>query len=321
MRLVFMGSPDLAVPSLRALHRAASESGCTIDLVITQPDRPAGRGLKLTPSPVGKEAAALGLATIKPERVAQAEAAIKEARPGCLLVVAFGQILPPEILALAPAINLHTSLLPRYRGAAPISRAIMDGLETTGLSTMLIDRGLDSGPVLLQRGLPIKAEDTALSLGRRMAAEGADLLLATLAAWAEGRLTPYPQDESQASYAPRLRREEALLNWGESAWRLSCLTRGLYPWPGSSVPLGQGRVLKLFPPVRLLPELRSFRPGDILNHRLPAACSLPLPGRDCLLVACADGAVGFAQAQSPGKQRQSGAVMARWLRDQGVESL
>jgi methionyl-tRNA formyltransferase len=270
---------------------------------------------------VGKEAAALGIAAIKPERVAQAEAAIKQARPDCLLVVAFGQILPPEILALAPAINLHTSLLPRYRGAAPINRAIMDGTEITGLSTMLISQGLDSGPVLLQRSLPINQEDTALSLGRRMAAEGADLLLATLAAWAKGCLVLCPQDESQASYAPRLRREEARLSWGESAWRLSCLVRGLYPWPGSSVPLGPGKVLKLFPPLRLLPELNYFRPGEILNHRLPASGSLPPLCRDCLLVACADGAVGFAQAQAPGKQRQAGAVMARWLRDQGVESL
>jgi methionyl-tRNA formyltransferase len=320
MRLVFMGSPDLAVPSLRALHRAAPESGYSLNLVITQPDRPAGRGLMLTPSPVGQEAAALGLPLIKPERVAQAQEAIGAARPDCLLVVAFGQILPPEILALAPAINLHTSLLPAYRGAAPINRAIMDGVPVTGLSTMLIDRGLDSGPVLLQRSLPIETEDTALSLSRRMAAQGADLLLETLAAWREGGLVPCPQDAGQASYAPRLRREEARLNWRESAWRLSCLTRGLYPWPGSSVLLRQGSVLKLFPPVRLLPELNSYRPGDILNHRLPGACLPPLC-RDCLLVACAGGAVGFAQAQAPGKQRQAGAVMARWLRDQGVESL
>jgi methionyl-tRNA formyltransferase len=321
MRLVFMGSPELAVPSLRALLKARESLKASIALVVTQPDRPAGRGLRLTPSPVASLAASAGLPLSKPEKMAQAYQAIAEARPDYMIVVAFGQILPPEVLALGPAINLHASLLPAYRGAAPINRAIMDGAAFTGLTTMLINQGLDTGPILLQQTLAIEAEDTALSLSQRMAEQGAELLLRTLAAYAAGQLRPQAQDEAKASYARRLSRQDALLNWQESAWRLSCRLRALYPWPGSLVNLPARGSLKLFPPVLVLPALAGCRPGDIVNHCLPLAYNLPSSCQDYLLAACRDGVIGLAQAQAPGKRKQAGALIARWLRAQGVENL
>ncbi len=306
MRLVFMGSPSLACPSLQAL----AEAGLKVQMVVTQPDRPAGRGLKPAASPVATLAAELGLNTIKPEKIKEAQARLALLKPDFLVVVAFGQILPQAVLALAPAINLHTSLLPALRGAAPINRAIMRGLGQTGLTTMLMDQGLDTGPVLLQRAIDIAPDDTALSLAEKMAGQGPELLLATLRGLAAGAITPKAQDNRLASLAPRLSREEAALNWHRPAQELDWQTRGLFPWPGVQTSFA-GQTIKLMPPTRLMPNNLGQAPGAILNPLLDSQEPL-------LWVACANGAIGFANAQAPGKKKVSGAEMARWLQSRAA---
>lgn len=304
MGLVFMGSPELACPSLRGLV----EAGCRVKLVVTQPDRPAGRGLKMAASPVGALAAELGLPVIKPFKAQQAIESIAALKPDFMVVVAFGQILPAALLEVAPAINLHTSLLPALRGAAPINRAIVNGLKQTGVSTMLIDQGLDTGPILLQQPIAIAAQDTALSLGAKMAALGPELLLKSLQGLQDGSIIPQAQDNRLASLAPRINKQEAILNWQKSAVELDCQVRGFYPWPGSH----SAGAIKFFPPTALMPDNLGKAPGTVLNR---------LADNNFLWVACAQGALGFAQAQAPGKKRISGPEMARWLHGQGITSL
>ena len=313
MRLVFMGSPELAVPSLQGLIGAGYE----VALVVTQPDRPSGRGLKLAPSPVALAASKLRLNIAKPHKALEAAEQLTALKPDFMVVVAFGQILPEAVLQIAPAINLHTSLLPFLRGAAPINRAIMAGQELSGVSTMLMDKGLDTGPILLQQKIKIAPDDTALSLGQRMSALGPMMLIETLEGLKKGEIALKPQNEQQASYAARLNKQEGLLDWRQSAESLDCRVRGLYPWPGTYVSVGEGSKLKLFPPTRLLTDNYHCPPGSILNYRV----SLPAPVEDMLVVACGLGALALGAAQMPGKKVLPGAELARWLLDQGIESL
>jgi methionyl-tRNA formyltransferase len=294
-----MGSPALATPSLKYLATA----GLDIAAVVTQPDRPAGRGMTSLSSPVAQTAVDLGLRVIKPQRLAADD--IADLRPDFLVVAAFGQILSQAVLDIAPAVNLHTSLLPKLRGAAPIHHAILQGLKQTGVSTMLVVKKLDAGPILLQQSLDIDPQDTAFSLGERLAQLGPDLLLQTLHGLARGTITPRPQDSRQASYAPRCSREDGRVDWKNSARQIDCQTRGLYPWPGAFAVLG-GKTIKLFPPTAILPLPGSFSPGAILNPHM----KLSAPLRNMLWIACADAALGLAQAQAPGKKIIAGQEMA-----------
>lgn len=242
MKIVFMGTPDFAIPSLAALIR----SDDTVCGVVTQPDRLRGRGKKLTPPPVKSLAAEQGIPVLQPERVRE-EACVRwleDLAPDLIVVVAFGQILPARVLSI-PArgcINLHASLLPRYRGAAPINRAIINGDEATGLTTMLMNEGMDTGDILLQQEEPIAAGDDALSLSRRLSVAGASLLLETVSRLQRDMLTPQPQNGSCATYAPPLKKEDGLIDWTGSAREIHNRIRGTVPWPGAFTYLDRRRL-------------------------------------------------------------------------------
>ncbi|NHM25636.1 methionyl-tRNA formyltransferase [Desulfofundulus sp. TPOSR] len=245
MRVVFMGTPDFAVPALKALV----DAGYPVVGVVTQPDRPKGRGKKIQPSPVKQAALHMGLPILQPVRVRDAAFVeqLKQLEPEVIVVAAFGQILPPSILHLPPrgCINIHASLLPRYRGAAPIHRAIMNGERETGVTIMLMDEGLDTGDILLQQAISIGEEDNAGTVHDRLARIGADLLLKTLYLLKEGRVQGRPQQDSLATYAPPLTREDEIIDWGRPARDLYNQIRGLDPWPGARTWWGE-QVLKVW---------------------------------------------------------------------------
>ena len=231
-RIVFMGTPDFAVPSLQALARDHQVVG-----VVTQPDRPAGRGRRLVAPPVKEAAGALGLEVIQPPTLRRPEAVERLVawRPDLVVVAAFGQILRPEVLAIPPhgCLNVHASLLPRYRGAAPIPAAILAGDERTGVTIMRMDEGLDTGPMLAQADWPIGPDDTTGSLAADLARLGASLLVEALPGWLEGRIAPRPQDDSQATYCRTLQKEDGLLDWALTASHLDRQVRACDPWPGA----------------------------------------------------------------------------------------
>lgn len=227
-----MGSPEFAVPSLEALAH-----GYTIAGVVTQPDRPAGRGRNLTPPPVKTLALQLGLPVIQPVRIRQPEAMqqLRVWAPDVIVVVAFGQILRQDVLELPPfgCINVHASLLPRWRGAAPVQAAILHGDREIGVSIMRLDAGIDTGPVYRKQAMEIQPDDTAASLSQRLARLGADVLLDTLPGILDGSLTPQPQDESQATYASMLKKEDGELDFSQPAMSLANKVRAFSPWPGA----------------------------------------------------------------------------------------
>lgn len=229
MNLVFAGTPAFAVPTLAALQRA----GHTIAAVYTRPDRPAGRGRRLAPSAVKEYAAANGLPVRQPQRLAGEETALAALRPDAIIVVAYGLLLPAAVLAIPRrgCINVHASLLPRWRGAAPIARAIEAGDTETGVTIMQMEAGLDTGPILLQRSAPIANTDTTASLGERLAALGAEALVTALELLERGVLVPRAQDEAAACYAPKLDKAESLLDWRQPAAVLHRKVRALNPWP------------------------------------------------------------------------------------------
>ena len=231
VNIVFMGTPEFAIPSLTAL--IASDS--TLAGVVTQPDRPKGRGKKLTPSPVKNLALKHGVSLMQPEKVREQECLqwLKALKPDLIVVVAFGQILPPAVLAI-PAygcINLHASLLPCYRGAAPINWALINGEGKTGVTTIVMNEGMDTGDILLQRETPIAGDDDSLSLGGPLSVMGAQLLLETISQLKKKTLTPKPQNHSHASYAPPLKKEHGLIDWNRSAQDIHNQIRGTLPWP------------------------------------------------------------------------------------------
>jgi len=227
-----MGTPEFSVPGLETLIATQTVVG-----VVTQPDRPAGRGQQLRPSPVKVVAEAAGIPVYQPPSLRREEAAapLREWQPDLIVVAAFGQILRPHVLDLPPhgCVNVHASLLPRWRGASPIQHALMAGDEETGVCLMRMDPGLDTGPVYVCRATPITAEDTAVSLHDRLAQMGADLLAGHLAAIIDGRLAPTPQDDALATYAPMIKKEDGRLDWSQSAAHLDRQVRAMTPWPGA----------------------------------------------------------------------------------------
>ena len=233
MNLVFLGTPEFAVPSLEAL----ASHGHNVLAVYTQPDRAKGRGGKPTMPPVKAAAIRLGLPVHQPERIRRPEvvAELAALHADAMVVVGYGQIIPRSILDLPPngIINVHASLLPKYRGAAPIQWAIANGETVTGVTTMRIDEGLDTGAMLLKAETPIGESETAAELSPRLAALGADLLIETLRCLESGTLIPEPQDPAQATYAPILKKEDGLIDWSLPAAEISNRIRGFQPWPGA----------------------------------------------------------------------------------------
>jgi methionyl-tRNA formyltransferase len=241
MRIVFMGTPEFAVPTLRALlHSPHQVAG-----IVTQPDRPKGRGQKLAASPVKQLALQQGIPILQPLKMK--DPAFLEAlaawKPAVIVVAAFGRILPKVVLDLPPkgCINVHASLLPKYRGASPIQWAIIRGERETGITTMLMDEGLDTGAILLQETVPIAPEDTAGTLSAKLAEVGCRLLIETIARLENGTLVPRPQDHAAATMAPLLKKEDGLIDWSLPAVELANRVRGLTPWPGAYTYLGENR--------------------------------------------------------------------------------
>ena len=254
-----MGTPDFAVPSLKALH----QNGFKIPLVITQPDRPKGRGRQMVAPPVKTAAEALGYDIFQPEsiRTDVARNVIEQIQPDILVVVAFGKILPKSFLDIPTmgAVNVHASLLPRYRGAAPIQWAIINMEEETGITIMNLNEGLDTGDILSVEATPITSEDTATVLHDRLAEIGANLLVRTLKGLLENEIVPIPQDHSAATYAPMLRKKDGRIDWTWPADRIEAFIRGMTPWPGAFTFLGDKR-FKVFRSQVLKTE-HNNRPG------------------------------------------------------------
>ena len=232
MRVVFMGTPEFAVPTFQ--HLIHSE--CSVVGVVCQPDRPSGRGKKIQCGPVKTLALAQNIPVFQPEKMKAPEflETLQSWNPDVIVVAAFGRILPQVILDLPPkgCVNVHGSLLPKYRGAAPIQWAVINGEAETGVTIMMMDAGLDTGAILEQAVMPISAEDTAGDVASRMAEIGGRLLVPTLQQWVAGSITPQAQNESQATLAPILKKEDGLLDWSQPASTLANRVRGLSPWPG-----------------------------------------------------------------------------------------
>ncbi|MBU0986277.1 MAG: methionyl-tRNA formyltransferase [Proteobacteria bacterium] len=258
-----MGTPDFAVPALKALH----ENRYNVVRVITQPDRPKGRGRKVSPPPVKTIALQLGYDVIQPAtvRTAEFEALMVKFEPEIVIVIAFGHILPKNILAVPKlaTINLHASLLPKYRGPAPIQWAVINGENETGITTMLMDEGMDTGDILLSSKINIDPDDTAGTLHDRLARQGADLILQTLKALENDGLKPVPQDHNRATYAPLLKKNDGHIDWKMPAEKLDPFIRGMTPWPGAFTSYGNKR-LKIFKAGAILKQINES-PGTVVN--------------------------------------------------------
>lgn len=293
MVLIFCGTPRFAVPTLEALVAA----GHSVPLVVTQPDRPRGRGMELAASPVKESAIRLGLPVVQPAAIknnADFRVQLEQSHPDAIIVVGYGRIIPQWMIDLPRLgnLNLHASLLPKYRGAAPIQWAIANGETVTGVTTMRIDAGLDTGDILLQCKLAIQPEDTSETLAPKLAAAGAELMVETLRRFDAGEMAPMPQDHSQATLAPILTKEDGRMDFSRSAPELLNRMRGFRPWPGA---------------------FTSFRGKNMQVHRaetaraareLPPAALAADDGR--LLVGCGQGtALNLLEIQLDGKRRMS----------------
>ncbi len=271
LNLVFCGTPRFAVPALDRLV----EAGFRVQLAVTQPDRPKGRGLELVPSPVKQRALQLELALVQPESIknnADFRAQLTALKPDAIVVVGYGRIIPQWMLDLPPLgnINLHASLLPKYRGAAPIQWAIALGETVTGVTTMKIDAGLDTGDILLQREIPIAPDDTAETLAPKLAAVGADLTVTTLRELQAGTISPLSQDQAQATIAPILKKEDGLVDFFRPAAESLNRVRGFQPWPGAYTKF-RGKNLQVWKAVALD---RALLPSELKveEDRLVAGC-------------------------------------------------
>ena len=289
-KIVFMGTPQFAVPGLRALH----ENGHEMALVVTQPDRPKGRGRKIRASPVKQTALELDYPVIQPNSIKTPEFVdrIKSLKPDFQVVIAYGKILPENVLALPRfgTINIHASLLPKLRGAAPIQWAVINGDTETGICSMLMDKGMDTGDVLLTARTPIHHEDTAGSLHDRLSGIGATVLIDTLNSYADDTIQPIPQNHDLATYAPMLTKDDGLINWNKPAQSLECFIRGVTPWPGAYT-FWEDKRLKIFKSAPIAVDT-SDPPGTVLPG---------FPGE--LRIATGEGELGILEIQSPSGKR------------------
>jgi len=283
-----MGTPEFAVPSLRALIESADD----VIAVVAQPDKPKGRGRKLTPPPTKVLGEEYNIPVLQPERIRAQEflEELKELNPDLICVTAYGKILPKDLLELPQygCINVHASLLPKYRGAAPITWTIVRGEGETGVTTILMDEGMDTGSILLKREIQIQDEDDAGSLFAKLSTIGGELLLETIGQLKEGGLNPIQQDESQASYAPMLKKSDGKINWEKSALEIWNFIRGMNPWPGTFTRLGN-KSLKIFS-------------SSVVNYRGKSGEVLESVS-GTLIVACGEDALEILELQLEGGKR------------------
>ncbi len=292
-RIVYMGTPDFAVPTLEALHASPFD----LSWVVTQPDRPKGRGRQLAPPPVKSAALELGYEVAQPGDVRDESfmAFLRRLAPDYLVVVAFGQILPASVLSIPirGAINVHASLLPRYRGPAPIQWAIIRGESVTGVTTMLMDTGVDTGDMLLDARTPIENTDTAATLHDRLSRMGADLLVKTIDAFHHGKIFPRAQKHDLATYAPMLKKENGQIQWHQSALAIDAQIRAMTPWPGAFCTMCARRY-----------KIHKARP--ITGRTSTEAPGTVVPGfPDELRIATGDGELAILEIQSASGKRLS----------------
>lgn len=304
LRIIFCGTPSIAVPSL---ERLIAQPDVCVEGVVTQPDRPRGRNQELSRSPVKIAALAAGIEVYQPEKVRspEAQAYFERVRPDCVVIIAYGQIISARLIAIPRLgwINVHASLLPKYRGAAPINWAIVNGEAVTGLTTMQIDAGLDTGPTLLRTELPIGPDETAPELTARMGEASAPLIVDTLRRSDRAELSALPQDNSQATLAPPLKKEDGLIDWSVSAAQIYNRIRGLQPWPGAYTRFRDKACQVWGRPVA--DELVGPEAGP--------------PGTICVeksrvTVACGHGALALEFAQMEGRKRVTGREFANGAR-------
>ncbi len=291
MRLIFLGTPTFAVPTLERIV----EAGHQVLTVVTQPDRPRGRGQHAAPPPVKEAALRLNLLVYQPERVRRPEAIehLRALAAEAMVIVGYGQIIPQTVIDLAPLgiINVHGSLLPKYRGAGPIQWALINGETRTGVTTMRIDAGLDTGDMLLKAETEIGPEETAVELGHRLAIMGADLLVNTLDGLTRGAITPQPQNPAEATLAPLLKKEDGVLDWRQPATAIHNRVRGLQPWPGASTSF-RGQALHIW---RSRPRSeQGSAPGRFAGLKPP-------------VVSCGSGSLELVEVQMEGRKRMSAA--------------
>ncbi len=288
MKIVFMGTPDFAVPTLTALHNSSHD----VALVVTQPDRPKGRGRALIAPPVKEAAMTFGYPVIQPESVKtdEFEAQLRNIKADAFVVIAFGHILSEKLLSIPKfgAINVHGSVLPKYRGSAPIQWGIINGEAESGVTTMLLDKGMDTGDILLIEKTPILPDDTAASLYDRLSVIGADLLIKTLDNFENIR--PIPQDHGSATYAPMLKKEDGHIRWSMPAAKIETLIRGVTPWPGAFTFYTEKR-LKIFK-VSVIEKETDCPPGTVIESF-----------SDELRVATGKGLISIAEIQGESGKR------------------
>lgn len=297
MRVVFMGTPDFAVGTLEAIIEAGHE----VAAVVTQPDKPKGRSGALAMSPVKETALKYGITVLQPQR-ARDDAFVEELRaynPDVIVVVAFGQILPKSIIDMPPygCINVHASLLPKYRGAAPIQYAVIDGCEYSGVTTMQMDEGLDTGDILLVEEVKLDVKETGGSLFDRLSSVGANLLVKTLDAKKTGKITPIKQDEAQATYVKMISKSMGELDFTKPAVELERLIRGLNPWPSSYTHIG-GKMLKIWD-------------ADVVDGSEATPGTVVKVATDSFYVQCATGVLKINELQLEGKKRMNASDFLR----------
>lgn len=288
-----MGSSDFAVPALEHLSRAHD-----VVLAVVQPDKPSGRGNKITYLPVKKKALELGIPVAQPENIssADAEALLKKAGADVFVVCAYGQILKQNILDIPPlgCLNIHGSVLPQYRGAAPVHRAVIDGRDTSGVTIMKLDAGMDTGDILTKARVPVDDSTTTGALHDRLAELGADLLVRTLADYEQGRIQLQKQDESQASYAQKISKSECQIDWSRPVHEILRLINGVDPFPAAHTDIDGVRV-KIFSPECAQAQGSAQAPGTVLAA----------DAKNGLLVQCGDGVLKIKELQYPGKRRMN----------------
>lgn len=299
-RLVFMGTPEFAVPTLRVIL----DHGYPVLAVVTQPDKPQGRGKRVAYPPVKRLAMERQIPVIQPERASAPDFCdrVRAMAPDLIIVVAFGQILKKSLLDIPRwgVVNIHASLLPKLRGAAPIQRAVMNNETFTGLTVMHMDEGMDTGPVLVRKKVPILEDETAGSLHDRLSALAGGLMVETLKAMAEGEIRQTPQLDAEATYAPKIEKELGPVEWSRPAEKVSSFIRALDPKPGAYT-LWQGQELKLFSST-VIDKSGSGIPGKVKGQE-----------RGCLVVETGEGRVGVRELQLPGKKRMPAPDFLRGL--------
>jgi methionyl-tRNA formyltransferase len=303
MKLIFCGTPQFAIPTLEKLL----DEGFTIELVVTNPDEPSGRGYKPKPPPVKQRAERAGLRVFQPAKLKDPEtqAVLSKLSPDAIVVVAYGHIIPPWMIDLprSGCVNLHASLLPKYRGAAPIAWALIRGEHTTGVTTMKIDPGLDTGDILLQREVEIRDDDTTETLSQRLSEIGAGLMVETLQGIERGEIVPRPQDHGRATLAPMLKKSDGRIDWRLKAVEIGWRVRGLRPWPGAYASL-RGKTLHIWsatPAIARAPA--GLEPGAIMAEH------------GHLSVVCGEGTLlEVKELQLEGRKRLSGREFLNGIR-------